>query len=48
MTGAHVGIGPVTICTIGCPVGCDRNDRDRKLVYFTYLRDKINLLLLGL
>ena len=27
----------------GCPAGSDRNDRDRKLGYFTYLRDVNNL-----
>ena len=30
---------------LGCPAGSDRNDRDRKLVYFTYLRDCSNLLI---
>ena len=36
---------------LGCPAGSDRNcisnDRDRKLVYFTYLGDVSNLLMKG-
>ena len=34
-------------CLLGCPAGSDRNDRDRKLVDFTYLRDVSNLLFQG-
>ncbi len=33
----------IYIYILGCPAGSDRNDRDRKLVYFTYLRDVNNL-----
>ena len=31
--------GSNAIRLLGCPAGSDCNDRDRKLVYFTYLRD---------
>ena len=27
------------MCILGCLAGSDRNDRDRKLVHFTYLED---------
>ena len=36
----HGGAFSSLICKLlGCPAGSDRNDRDRKLGYFTYLRD---------
>ena len=30
---------------LGCPAGSDRNDRDRKLVYFTYFCGTYNIYL---